>query len=76
MSPEQAEEETEKMIKKVDIDNNGLINYSEFLMATSELENEKLKDNLKEAFQYFDMDKNGYITTEELKKIINMKEND
>jgi len=48
----------------------GAIDYNEFLLATID-ESKILSDkNLREAFEFMDRDKNGNITVEEIKRVI------
>jgi calcium-dependent protein kinase len=53
---------------KIDVDKSNKIGYREFVCAAVDRK-ELLKDNmLKEAFEFFDKDKNGSISLEEIKK--------
>ena len=56
------------IFKEIDFNNDGSINFSEFL--TVNIQKEKLlnEETLDRAFRMFDLDGNGYITIEELKK--------
>jgi calcium-dependent protein kinase len=63
-------EELQNMLKEMDVDGNGELDYEEFIAATlcqSKINNE---DNLERAFAYFDKDNSGFITRDELKKVI------
>ena len=53
------EGELERIIEKVDLNKNGLIEYSEFVVATSNFYQMLTEKNLKQAFDLFDMDANG-----------------
>ncbi|KAI7737381.1 hypothetical protein M8C21_024795, partial [Ambrosia artemisiifolia] len=58
--------EMTKLMEAADIDNNGTIDYGEFISAMLHLNKVKKEDHLLAAFSYFDKDGSGYITTEEL----------
>jgi calcium-dependent protein kinase len=64
------EGEIEDILKQVDSNNNGVVEYSEFITACTNLSNMITEKNLKEAFDLFDMDNNGEITPRELKHIL------
>ena len=57
-----------QIFKEIDFNNDGTINFSEFL--TVNIKKEKLlnEETLDNAFKMFDIDGNGYITIDELKK--------
>lgn len=57
-----------QIFKEIDFNNDGTINFSEFL--TVNIQKEKLlnEETLDNAFKMFDIDGNGYITIDELKK--------
>ena len=63
-----SEKNIDLLISKVDLDNNGLISYSEFLAATINWENELSRERLEHAFHAFDTDHNGKISFEELQE--------
>jgi calcium-dependent protein kinase len=48
------EEEVDKMFKQIDIDNNGTIDYTEFVMATMTEKVMLTNDKLRQAFNMFD----------------------
>ena len=61
-----------KVIKQVDLDKNGFVDYSEFLKAnfdTRELMSEK---NLKATFEMFDADGSGKIGIDEINSIFDV----
>ncbi|OMJ93397.1 hypothetical protein SteCoe_3639 [Stentor coeruleus] len=70
MDEEEAKDLVEKIIKEVDLDKNGYIDYSEFLRAN--LDNKKVlsEEHLTAAFRLFDHDGNGKISAEEMKRIL------
>lgn len=51
-----------------------MIEYSEFVSATCNLNNLLTEKNLKQAFDLFDLDANGEITPRELKHILGNKD--
>ena len=62
--------EAEGIMAKIDLDNNGYIEYEEFLSATIEKSTFLSEINLKQAFDLFDLDKGGSISSEEVRNII------
>lgn len=61
--------ELDAIINNVDSDNNGKINYSEWIAATAEMSIfSELK--LREAFDHFDKNGDGYISLGEMKKYV------
>jgi calcium-dependent protein kinase len=70
MCQEEAEFEVEKIFSQVDMDQNGFIDYSEFLVATLQKDNLMSKRNLEAAFNAFDRDGSGAISASEIKSIL------
>lgn len=70
MSQEEALAELNRILEVADLDQNGFIDYSEFLMATVKKETVSNKKNLETAFRLFDLDGNGTISAKELKNIL------
>ena len=66
----------DKIIHSMDFDNNGYIEYEEFIRATIPKENLFTDINLKTAFDMFDLDKNGSISLSEIKEVLGIKKND
>ncbi len=66
----------ERIIQSMDFDNNGYIEYEEFIRATISKENLFTDVNLKTAFDMFDLDKNGSISLNEIKEVLGIKKND
>jgi calcium-dependent protein kinase len=65
---QEAKLRAEEIFKEIDFNDDGSINFSEFL--TVNIKKEKLlnEETLNNAFKMFDIDGNGYITIDELKK--------
>lgn len=65
-----AESEVEEIFKNIDNDNNGYIEYEEYIRATID-KNKLLNDDvLKYTFKYFDKDNSGAITCDEIAKAL------
>ncbi|XP_050383850.1 calcium-dependent protein kinase SK5-like [Argentina anserina] len=60
------ESEIKDLMDAADIDNNGTIDYGEFLAATVHLNKLEREENLLSAFSFFDKDGSGFITIDEL----------
>lgn len=62
-----SESEAEAMIQQADQDGDGSIDFMEFLeVMASKMGEKSFEDDLREAFQLFDRDSNGYISKREL----------
>lgn len=59
-------DEIDNMIKSVDLDDNGVIDYNEFLNCTMNRDKIISKQNLEYAFKVFDKDGSGAISIEEI----------
>lgn len=64
------EEEVDKMFKEIDIDGNGSIDYTEFVMATMNEKTMMTNEKLLSAFKIFDKDGNGTISADEIKNVL------
>ena len=58
----------------IDLDGNSKIDYEEFLASTMHYNKLSREENMIAAFEYFDKDKSGFITRDEL--MIAMKDID
>ncbi|KAB1215388.1 Calcium-dependent protein kinase 3 [Morella rubra] len=65
-----SESEVKQLMEAADVDGNGTIDYIEFITATMHMNRIEREDHLYKAFEYFDEDKSGYITMEELENAL------
>ena len=66
-----SEEELKQMIREVDLDGSGTIDFKEFLcLMVKKMKGNDTEEELLEAFKVFDRDGNGYITSHELRHIM------
>ncbi|KAI3898631.1 hypothetical protein MKW98_000744 [Papaver atlanticum] len=65
------EEELQDMIKEVDVDGNGTIEFGEFLsLMARKMKETDAEEELQEAFKVFDKDQNGFISAPELRHVM------
>jgi len=69
MGEPQAIVEVDDLLAKLDKNNSGFIEYSEFVLGTVNMQKMLSKNKLESAFKIFDKDGSGYITIEEFKEI-------
>jgi Ca2+-binding EF-hand superfamily protein len=65
-----AEKEAKNIFEKLDFNNNGTIDYSEFLITHLDPSKVINEERLREVFDMFDSDQSGYITVDEIKKML------
>ncbi|GFZ01473.1 calcium-dependent protein kinase 6 [Actinidia rufa] len=65
-----SDSEVRQLMEAADVDGNGTIDYIEFITATMHMNRMEREDHLYTAFEYFDKDKSGYITMEELEQAL------
>ncbi|KAL9329982.1 hypothetical protein ACSQ67_004985 [Phaseolus vulgaris] len=65
-----SESEVRQLMDAADVDGNGTIDYIEFITATMHMNRMEREDHLYKAFEYFDNDRSGYITMEELESAL------
>lgn len=63
----------DKIMRLADIDGSGEIDYSEWLIATVNKKNLISEEKLKVAFEFFDKDKSGSISIDEIKEVLGVK---
>nr|XP_060632377.1 calmodulin-A-like [Anolis sagrei ordinatus] len=65
------EAELQEMIRKLDTDGNGMVDFPEFLnLLARRMKNADSEDEVRKAFQVFDKDGNGYVSAAELRHIM------
>lgn len=69
------EEDVDNMMRNVDIDGNGVIDYTEFVMATMNEKNMVNNEKLMQAFKMFDKDNSGTITPDEIREVLGFDSN-
>ncbi|KAL4497962.1 hypothetical protein ABPG72_014819 [Tetrahymena utriculariae] len=67
---EEAKQISEKIFNEVDVDNNGSIDYNEFLACTMQKKKLLSQNTLKRAFDLFDIDGDKQITAKEIKTVL------
>lgn len=70
MNEVEANEVVEEIMKKVDVNHSGDIDYTEFLAGCMERSNFESKENLNLAFKLFDKDGSGDITVHEIQAVL------
>ena len=73
MTELEAETQANKIISIVDADGNGYIECEEFIRAGIDKRKILTSENLQLVFSYFDLDKNGYITPDEIKEVLDQE---
>ena len=67
-----SEEELNKLIREVDLNGDGTIDFKEFLcLMVKKMDDSDIDQELQDAFKFFDGDKDGYITSLELRNAMN-----
>ena len=61
----------DSIMEQADIDGSGFIDYSEWIVASSDKSKLLSKQNLVSAFKAFDKDNSGMISIDELKVVLN-----
>jgi len=71
MHSDDPEAAVDAIMKEVDNNNSGYIDYTEFVIATVNRKNMLKKEKLEAAFKLFDKDGDGYLTADELEEVFN-----
>jgi len=71
MEGEEAEKEVDSIMKTVDLDGNGYVDYTEFIMGSINRKKMLSKEKLEQTFKTFDKDGSGFLDVDELKAIFN-----
>jgi calcium-dependent protein kinase len=66
------ESEINELIARIDVDGDGEINYTEYLMAALNRNAMLTSERLEVAFRMFDLDGNGEISVKELKEMLSL----
>lgn len=66
----EAAKEVERIMKEVDFDKSGSIDYNEFLMACTNRQKLLNKEKLEQTFKMFDKDGNGSISANEIRSVL------
>lgn len=74
LSEEHLEEEAQRIFNNIDSNHNGFIEVEEFVRAAIDKKLIQNDDVLKFAFSYFDLNKNGEISFDEIKKVFDQDE--
>jgi len=70
-----SDEEVDEMFSKVDVDDSGAIDYSEFVVASMNEKNLLSNNKLQSAFKMFDKDGGGSISTDEIRQVLSFGQN-
>ena len=66
----EAENEVERIMNLVDTDHSGFIDFTEFITATMDRKTILSKERIEAAFNTFDKDGSGSISSNELKELL------
>jgi calcium-dependent protein kinase len=64
------DDDLDQMFKAVDTDKSGHIDYSEFVVATMNAKSLTTNEKLRAAFNMFDKDGSGVISSDEIKEVL------
>lgn len=63
-----------KVIRQIDLNGDREVSFTEFMLGASNKQSLLCDANLQSIFAWIDMDKNGFITREDLKEFIGVKD--
>ena len=72
----EAQKECDRIFSEIDIDQNGTLDYNEFVMAATNRQKILNKDKLEATFKIFDKDGNGSISKDEIKSLLCARSDD
>ena len=72
----EAKKEVDRIMNEIDMDQNGTIDYNEFVMAATNRQKMLQKEKLEATFKIFDKDGNGSISKEEIKSLLCTRSDD
>ena len=70
-----AEQEVDRIMKAADADGNGEIEYSEWIVATTDKKKLLTNEKLQLAFKVFDKDGGGTISSSEIREVLGVGKN-
>ncbi|KAM3132738.1 hypothetical protein pb186bvf_015166 [Paramecium bursaria] len=70
LNKEEADQKVQAILESVDINLSGQVDYSEFIMAASNLEKVTSIQHIKQAFQMLDLNHDGYLSRDELEEVM------
>lgn len=72
LDEEAIEHEVDALLASIDFDGNGYLNYSEFVTVCMDRKTLLTKNRLKKAFEMFDVDGSGKISSDELLEVLSL----
>ncbi len=76
LNSEKAEEEVNTILKKFDFNESNAIDFSEFLVANINYKKNLNEIKLRQIFNILDIDRNGFVTKEELIEFFHLSNDD